>query len=57
MTTPPRAATRDVAAKHAGPARWPAVLAIAVAVGVYTLLPSNLLFAPRLLLPIVAAAC
>ncbi len=55
MTTRTRAATKDVGERHAGPARWPAVLAIAVAVGVYTVLPSNLIFAPRLVLPIVAA--
>ena len=55
MTTRTRAASKDVGERHAGPARLPAVVAIAVAVGVYTFLPSNLIFAPRLALPIVAA--
>jgi hypothetical protein len=46
---------KDAGERHAGAARWPAVLAIAVAVAVYALLPSNLIFAPRVLLPVVAA--
>jgi hypothetical protein len=39
--------------QKAGAERWPALVAIAVAVAVYALLPSTLTFLPRVLLPVV----
>ena len=56
MTLRTRAADKGAAEQHAGHVRWPAVVAIAVAVAVYTFLPSNLIFAPRVALPVVAVA-